>query len=138
MVDDQVGRLTFTDELARAVRHLLETRAAYGTWNVTNGGPATSWADVARLVFELRGRDPADVRPTSTEEYAAGKSLAPRPARSGWTWRNSRRPGSSRGTRRPGGRGVPRLEPGRLQLGQVEDAVAGAGPATARPRTPRS
>jgi dTDP-4-dehydrorhamnose 3,5-epimerase len=82
VVDDQVGRLTFADELARATRHLLESRAAYGTYNVTNGGPPTSWADVARKVFELSGREPGDVGSTTTEAYGAGKQLAPRPRRS--------------------------------------------------------
>ena len=48
VVDDQVGRLTFTTEIARATRHLLDTAAPYGTYNVTNDGPPTSWADVAR------------------------------------------------------------------------------------------
>ena len=57
VVSDQVGRLTFTDELARATRHLLEHDAPYGTYHVTNGGPAMSWADVAREVFAVRGRD---------------------------------------------------------------------------------
>jgi dTDP-4-dehydrorhamnose 3,5-epimerase/reductase len=82
VVDDQVGRLTFTDELARATRHLLEQRAAYGVFHVSNGGDPTSWADVAARVFELCGRDAADVRRVSTEEYFAGKALAPRPLRS--------------------------------------------------------
>ena len=75
VVDDQVGRLTFTTELARATRHLLDTGAAYGTYNVTNGGPATSWADA-------RGRSSGSVAatrttstPISTEEYAAGKAM---------------------------------------------------------------
>ncbi|MDI6910893.1 bifunctional dTDP-4-dehydrorhamnose 3,5-epimerase family protein/NAD(P)-dependent oxidoreductase [Nocardioides sp.] len=80
VVDDQVGRLTFTGELSRATRHLVETGAAYGTYNVTNDGPPTSWADLAREVFRLAGRDSEDVVRVSTEEYAAGKSLAPRPA----------------------------------------------------------
>lgn len=80
VVDDQIGRLTFADELARATRHLLDTDAAYGVYHVTNAGEPTSWADIARRVFELCGRDPADVTPVSTEEYAAGKPLAPRPA----------------------------------------------------------
>ena len=31
VVDDQIGRLTFTAELARATRHLLETAAPHGT-----------------------------------------------------------------------------------------------------------
>ncbi|MEV7431954.1 sugar nucleotide-binding protein [Nocardioides sp. NPDC092400] len=79
VVDDQVGRLTFTGELARATRHLLEAGPAYGTYNVTNGGPPTSWYDVARAVFRLSGHDESDVSPTSTAAYSAGKGLAPRP-----------------------------------------------------------
>ena len=56
VVDDQVGRLTFTDELARATRHLLDTGAAYGTYNVTNGGEPTSWR--GRRPRGLRARGP--------------------------------------------------------------------------------
>jgi dTDP-4-dehydrorhamnose 3,5-epimerase len=82
VVDDQVGRLTFTGELARATRHLLDAEAAYGTYNVSNGGEPTSFADVAKAVFELSGRSADDVSATSTEEYFAGKDLAPRPLRS--------------------------------------------------------
>ena len=79
VVSDQIGRLTFTDELARATRHLLDRGAPYGTYHVTNGGPPMSWADVAREVFAVRGRDPLDVSPITTEEYAAGRAVAPRP-----------------------------------------------------------
>jgi dTDP-4-dehydrorhamnose 3,5-epimerase len=82
VVDDQVGRLTFTEELSRATRHLLDVQAAYGTYNVSNGGEPTSFADVARAVFELSGRSAADVSSVSTEEYFAGKELAPRPLHS--------------------------------------------------------
>jgi len=82
VVDDQVGRLTFTDELARATRHLLEARPAYGTYHVSNAGPATSWADLAKAVFQHRGRSQVDVTPVSTEQYAAGRALAPRPRQS--------------------------------------------------------
>lgn len=82
VVADQVGRLSFTHELARATRHLLEAGAAYGTYNCTNAGPSMSWAEIARHVFSLRGRDPEDVTPVSTAEYAAGKAVAPRPAHS--------------------------------------------------------
>jgi len=32
VVNDQWGRLTFTSELARAIRHLTESRAPYGTY----------------------------------------------------------------------------------------------------------
>ncbi|GAA2040767.1 bifunctional dTDP-4-dehydrorhamnose 3,5-epimerase family protein/NAD(P)-dependent oxidoreductase [Agromyces tropicus] len=82
VVADQVGRLTFADELARAVRHVLEVRPPAGVYHVSNGGAARSWFDVARRVFELAGADPERVSPTSTAEYAAGRPAAPRPARS--------------------------------------------------------
>jgi dTDP-4-dehydrorhamnose 3,5-epimerase len=82
VVSDQVGRLTFTSELTRATRHLLDAAAPFGTYNLSNGGPAMSWAEIAGAVFELAGRSAADVRPITTAEYAAGKSLSPRPASS--------------------------------------------------------
>ena len=82
VVGDQLGRLSFADEVARATRHLVDRGAAYGTYHVTNGGPPTSWADIAREVFRLRGRSPDDVTPVTSEEYAAGQEGAPRPASS--------------------------------------------------------
>jgi dTDP-4-dehydrorhamnose 3,5-epimerase len=83
VVADQTGRLTFTGELARATRHLLETRAPYGTYNVSNGGEETSWARVARAVFARCGRDPGDVTEISTAAYYADKpGAAARPAQS--------------------------------------------------------
>lgn len=82
VVDDQRGRLTFADELARAIRHLTETDAPFGTYNVSASGPVLSWAEIAREVFRHCGRDPGDVTPVSTATYAAGRSVAPRPAHS--------------------------------------------------------
>jgi dTDP-4-dehydrorhamnose 3,5-epimerase len=79
VVDDQVGRLTFTDDLAAATRHLLATHAPYGTYNVTNSGPALTWADIARDVLAARGRERADVTGVTTAEYTAGRETAPRP-----------------------------------------------------------
>jgi dTDP-4-dehydrorhamnose 3,5-epimerase len=82
VVTDQVGRLAFADEIARAARHLLERGAAYGVYHVSNVGPPMSWADVACEVFRLRGRSAADVIAVTSEEYAAGRAGAPRPASS--------------------------------------------------------
>ena len=82
VVDDQVGRLTFVEDLARATRHLLDSRATYGTYHCTNAGPETSWAEVARSVFESCGRPGDDVTPVSTAQYERGKRLAPRPRHS--------------------------------------------------------
>jgi dTDP-4-dehydrorhamnose reductase/dTDP-4-dehydrorhamnose 3,5-epimerase len=82
VVDDQYGRLTFTADLARAVRHLLDVSAQYGTYNVTSAGPTTSWADIAREVYAACGVEPSAVSGTTTAAYAAGKDLAPRPRHS--------------------------------------------------------
>ena len=83
VVDDQIGRLTHTANLAAAIKHLLDTGAPYGTYNCTDGGDPVSWADIAKAVFASHGRSPDDVIPVTTDEYYAGKSMiAPRPLRS--------------------------------------------------------
>ncbi|MCC3267945.1 bifunctional dTDP-4-dehydrorhamnose 3,5-epimerase family protein/NAD(P)-dependent oxidoreductase [Arthrobacter gengyunqii] len=83
VVDDQIGRLTFTEDLAAGIRYLLESGAPYGTYNLTNTGPEASWAEIARDVFRLCGASPESVTGVSTAEYFAGKEgVAPRPLRS--------------------------------------------------------
>ncbi|WP_216637264.1 bifunctional dTDP-4-dehydrorhamnose 3,5-epimerase family protein/NAD(P)-dependent oxidoreductase [Mycobacterium sp. GA-1285] len=84
VVNDQRGRLTFTSEIARAIRYLIDIRAPYGTYNLTGSGSVTSWADVARRTFELAGHDPGRVTDVTTAQYFAGasKPVAPRPANS--------------------------------------------------------
>jgi dTDP-4-dehydrorhamnose 3,5-epimerase/reductase len=82
IVDDQFGRLTFTTEIGRAILHLLDTGAPYGTYNLSNDGDAMTWAGIARVVFQARGRDASSVRGVTTAEYGAGKLLAPRPRHS--------------------------------------------------------
>jgi dTDP-4-dehydrorhamnose 3,5-epimerase len=82
VVDDQVGRLTFAADIARAIGHLVSTGAPYGTYNLSCSGPAASWADVAALVFEERGRSASDVQRVTTSSYtaSAAAAVAPRPA----------------------------------------------------------
>ncbi len=82
VVDDQIGRLTFTVDLAAGIIHLLASGAEYGCYNLSNTGEPTSWHQVASRVYELTGHDPARVSPISTEEYFAGKQAAPRPLNS--------------------------------------------------------
>ncbi|HEX2706189.1 MAG TPA: NAD(P)-dependent oxidoreductase, partial [Candidatus Lustribacter sp.] len=82
VVDDQFGRLTFADDLAAGIAHLIDTGAPYGTYNLTNGGPVFSWADLAQAIFALRGRSATDVTRCSTQEFAAGRATAPRPRHS--------------------------------------------------------
>ncbi|QGG40020.1 sugar nucleotide-binding protein [Aeromicrobium yanjiei] len=82
VVDDQVGRLTYTSDLAAGIRGLLADSAPYGVHHVTSGGEPRSWFEIARDVFAEAGADPARVSPVSTQEYGRGKEMAPRPASS--------------------------------------------------------
>ncbi|QGN34873.1 sugar nucleotide-binding protein [Microlunatus sp. Gsoil 973] len=82
VVDDQLGRLTFADDIARGIDHLLRVRPAHGVYNLSCGGEPQSWASIARSIFTAQGRSAEDVTPVSTETYGAGKELAPRPRNS--------------------------------------------------------
>ena len=83
VVDDQFGRLTFSDTLAEAIHFALTKNIEFGTYNLTNSGDVVSWFDLARDVFKLSGADPERISPTSTEEYFKDKDIfSPRPKNS--------------------------------------------------------
>ena len=83
VVSDQIGRLTFTADLAAGIKHLLDTKAPSGTYNITNAGEPASWADIAKLVYEQSGKSASDVTPVTTTQYYEGKeSIDPRPLQS--------------------------------------------------------
>lgn len=80
VVSDQVGRLTFTAELVRAIDHLLSNKAPFGTYNISNEGQPVSWADITRRIFEHAGFTNLSVANITTAEYYAGKpGIASRP-----------------------------------------------------------
>lgn len=74
VVGDQFGSPTSTVELTKAIDALLFSEN-YGLFHATCEG-STSWADFAREVFRLAGKD-TRVEAITTEEYGAP---APRPA----------------------------------------------------------
>ncbi|EEA90061.1 SDR family oxidoreductase, partial [Collinsella stercoris] len=84
VVDDQLGRLTFTRDMAQAIFHLLGTHASYGTYNCSGSGAVKSWADIARAVFEAANGNGDRVVPASTADYYASAAgpIAPRPVHS--------------------------------------------------------
>jgi dTDP-4-dehydrorhamnose 3,5-epimerase len=83
VVSDQIGRLTFTEDLAKGIRHLLESQSTYGIYNLSNDGESASWADIAKEVYARSGKSASDITPVSTEEYYKGKAdIAPRPLQS--------------------------------------------------------
>ena len=93
VVDDQLGRLTFTDQMAEGILHLLGYRdgdvepsapAPHGTYNLTGSGPVESWAAIAARVFDLANGNGKAVEPVSTADYYASAEgpIAPRPTHS--------------------------------------------------------
>ena len=91
VVNDQIGRLTFTNDMAHGIFWLLgyrggdlepSTPAPCGTYNLTGSGEPASWADIATKVFDLRNGNGNAVVPVSTADYYANAqgSISPRPA----------------------------------------------------------
>lgn len=78
-VDDQVGKPTFTADLADTLL-TLATRNDHGIMHVTNEG-VVSWYEFCQAVLEALGKDPAQVGPCSTSELDPPRP-APRPANS--------------------------------------------------------
>ncbi len=82
VVSDQIGRLTFTGELVRAIDYLLQHKSPYGIYNVTNSGEPKSWANIAKEIFKLAGLK-STVTDVTTKQYYEGKTgIAPRPLNS--------------------------------------------------------
>ena len=82
VVSDQIGRLTFTSELVRAIDHLLTTNAPFGTYNVSNNGDSVSWAEVTRVIFTEAGLSNTVADVTTMDYYAGKENIAPRPLKS--------------------------------------------------------
>ena len=93
VVDDQLGRLTFADQMAAAIFWLLGYRegdvepsapAPHGLYDMTGSGAVRSWADIARAVFDRANGNGEAVAPVSTAEYYASAEgpIAPRPVHS--------------------------------------------------------
>ena len=82
VVDDQIGRPTSTNQLARAIVHLLSLGPT-GLVHVTGDGPPTSWAGLAEHVLAAAGLD-TKVNHVSTDHYRRRAAFppAPRPANS--------------------------------------------------------
>ncbi len=79
VVNDQRGAPTMTVDLAEAALDLA-AGGHRGVFHVTNGGE-TTWHDFAKASLDAFGLADADLQPTTTAAYTAGKTgIAPRPA----------------------------------------------------------
>lgn len=82
VVDDQRGRPSFADDLARAIVHVLEHEIE-GVVNVAGDEEPCTWADLAELALRDAGLDTEVERiDTETYERTAGRVVAPRPPNS--------------------------------------------------------
>ncbi|MEO5921596.1 MAG: dTDP-4-dehydrorhamnose reductase [Pseudolysinimonas sp.] len=86
VVTDQVGQPTWTMDLARLIRTLIDLGAPGGIYHGTNGDSAT-WFVFARELFIRAGLDPERVQQTTSDAFVRP---APRPAysvlgHSAWT-----------------------------------------------------
>jgi dTDP-4-dehydrorhamnose 3,5-epimerase len=82
VVSDQTGRPTFTNVLADGIYHLLASGAPYGTYNLSNEGEQTNWANLAREVFSRTGNGLNVKDVTSVEYFNDNPKAAPRPLNS--------------------------------------------------------
>jgi dTDP-4-dehydrorhamnose reductase len=78
-VDDQMGTVTTSSDLARALATLVRVRPG-GIWHVANSG-ATTWFTIAAYVGALLNRGEDFATPIASSELA-GSQVATRPARS--------------------------------------------------------
>ena len=78
VVNDQIGRLTFTTDIAQGIKHLVETGAPSACTTSPARDEPTTWADVARAVFLRIGQDPARITGVTTTDYFAKRDAARR------------------------------------------------------------
>jgi dTDP-4-dehydrorhamnose reductase len=66
-VADEINSVTYAPDLAAATKRLLDERAPFGIYHLTNSGQA-SWYDMACEIFRIAGRDHLQVEavPSST------------------------------------------------------------------------
>ena len=72
VVDDQIGRPTFTKDLSGAIVLLLDKKKPFGIYNITNFGKC-SWFEFAKKIVQLKKINCA-ISPCTTAQY-------PRPAK---------------------------------------------------------
>jgi len=82
VVSDQIGKLTFTSELVRAIDFLITDSSPYGTYNLTNDGEKASWAEITRIIFEMMNIKNTVTDITTVEYYKGKEGIAPRPLNS--------------------------------------------------------
>ena len=72
VVDEEVSCFTYTPDLAKATRSLVDNKSEHGIYHIINSGPCT-WYEAARELFNIAGVD-IKVNAVTSDKF-------PRPAR---------------------------------------------------------
>ena len=75
VVNDQMGRPTYTKDLARLLADMALTEK-YGCYHATNQGGYISWYDFACEIFRQAGKN-VDVLPVSSRDYGVSRAARP-------------------------------------------------------------
>lgn len=75
VVNDQIGRPTYTVDLARLLGDMVMSDA-YGVYHASNEGEYVSWYDLTCKLYEYSNMK-TKVLPVSTEEYGLNKAVRP-------------------------------------------------------------
>lgn len=83
VVNDQIGRPTFPQDIVEAVDHVAKTSPPYGTYNLTGKGEKTSWLKLALEIATILDLDANLITPVAASEYFQGQEFyAERPKNS--------------------------------------------------------
>lgn len=78
VVNDQIGRPTYTKDLAVFLISMAEGDVWRETFHVQNEGQYISWFEFAKKIKELAGLHNFSVKPVSTDEYGFTKAVRPK------------------------------------------------------------
>ena len=74
VVNDQFGRPTYTEDLAKKIREVIETKKPFGIYHITNSGTCT-WFEFAKKIIEFAKLN-VEAKPITSKQL---NSLAKRP-----------------------------------------------------------
>ena len=72
---EEISCFTYTRDLSRATKNLLEAKLPHGIYHITNSGPA-DWYEGAKFLLELKDIKNVHLKPVSSREF---NRPAPRP-----------------------------------------------------------
>ncbi len=83
VVNDQIGKPTYTLDLAKKTKEMIESKYSFGIYHFTDetGKKGISWYDFAKEIFKIK-KIKIKIKPVTTKEFYGGNPnyLAKRPA----------------------------------------------------------